>query len=129
MRDSIMLYKHPGPHEIHGDKFDYIIVHGNQMDSYLAQGWSLTTDEAKSRFLDSIAGAADEMDNVPIPEDDRILYAAEDDIKRVSKKKRLFSDLDEFERLSIKNDKRSVAKLCKIHNTTAYTVRKIKGKT
>lgn len=102
MRDSIMLYKHPGPHDIHGDKFDYIIVHGNEMDSYLAQGWSLTTEEAKN--------------GKPIePEAQAEL--------------RSFESFDEFERLSIRNDKRAMMKIAKIHNTSYHTIRKIKGKT
>lgn len=106
MRDSIMLYKHPGPHEIHGDKFDYVIVHSNQMDSYLAQGWSLTTEEAKN--------------GKPIEEEKEPEAPAE---------LRSFESFDEFERLSIRNDKRAMMKIAKIHNTSYHTIRKIKGKT
>jgi hypothetical protein len=43
-----MLYKYPGPHEIHGDTFDYIIVAENAVDKHLAQGWFMTTTEAKA---------------------------------------------------------------------------------
>jgi len=44
-----MLYKHPGPHEIHGDHFDYTIVEDEDeaIAEAIAEGWSLTTDEAK----------------------------------------------------------------------------------
>lgn len=44
-----MLYKYPGPHEIHGDHFDYTIVEDDEdsVQAALDEGWSLTTDEAK----------------------------------------------------------------------------------
>lgn len=42
-----MLYRWPGKHAIHGDKFDYIIVPISEVEDYLSKGWSLTTDEAK----------------------------------------------------------------------------------
>jgi len=45
---TIMLYKYPGPHQIHGGMFDYIIVDEVQeeIDAAKAQGWGLTTQEA-----------------------------------------------------------------------------------
>ncbi len=43
---TVMLYAHPGPHEIHGDKFDYIIVDEDQVDEAVEKGWCLTTPEA-----------------------------------------------------------------------------------
>lgn len=45
---SVMLYKHPGKHAIHGDKFDYIIVDKNDVDAKMKEGWAKTTDEAKN---------------------------------------------------------------------------------
>lgn len=39
-----MLYKHPGPHKIHGNKFDYIVT--EDIDAALEDGWFLTTPEA-----------------------------------------------------------------------------------
>ena len=45
---STMLYKHPGPHEIHGDKFDYVIVEDDAIEAAIKDGWALTTDEAKA---------------------------------------------------------------------------------
>lgn len=44
---SVMLYKHPGKHPIHGDMFDYIIVNEDAVEDTIEQGWHLTTDEAK----------------------------------------------------------------------------------
>ena len=45
---STMLYKHPGSHEIHGDKFDYVIVEDDAIEAAIKDGWALTTDEAKA---------------------------------------------------------------------------------
>lgn len=44
---TVMLYKHPGVHEIHGDKFDYVIVDEKDVDEAIAAGWRLTTTDAK----------------------------------------------------------------------------------
>jgi len=43
---TVMLYKHPGPHKIHGDKFDYTIVDEDAVEGALSDGWFLTTTEA-----------------------------------------------------------------------------------
>lgn len=43
-----MLYKCPGPHEIHGGQFDYKIVEEEDIDAALADGWSRSTPEAKA---------------------------------------------------------------------------------
>lgn len=48
MLNGIMLYKHPGKHAIHGDKFDYIVVPIEGHEKYLDEGWYLTTAEAKA---------------------------------------------------------------------------------
>ena len=45
---TTMLYKWPGPHEIHGDRFDYVIVPDAEIEAKLAEGWHLTTDAAKA---------------------------------------------------------------------------------
>lgn len=50
-----MLYKCPGPHEIHGGHFDYTIVEDDQIEATQAEGWSLTTDQAKQVNLDAMA--------------------------------------------------------------------------
>lgn len=42
-----MIYKTGGPHEIHGGRFDYLIVHDtDELDAALADGWAMTTTEA-----------------------------------------------------------------------------------
>ena len=43
---SVMLYAHPGEHEMHGDKFDYIIVDEKEVKACLKKGWSMSTTEA-----------------------------------------------------------------------------------
>lgn len=49
MKNPTMLYKHPGAHEMHGDKFDYIVVDEQDVDQAKKDGWSLTTTEAKAK--------------------------------------------------------------------------------
>ena len=62
MKNATMLYKCPGPHDIHGGHFDYTIVDADEegaIDTALASGWYLTTPEAKAaRDADLIAAAA-----------------------------------------------------------------------
>ena len=43
---SVMLYKHGGPHKLHGDNFDYIIVDEKDVEDTISKGWYLTTTEA-----------------------------------------------------------------------------------
>ena len=45
---SVMLYRHPGKHAMHGDYFDYIIVSEADVDAKVREGWAKSTDEAKS---------------------------------------------------------------------------------
>lgn len=47
---STMLYKAPGPHQIHGGRFDYKIVPDDQIEAALADGWHRTTPEAAAAF-------------------------------------------------------------------------------
>lgn len=47
-----MLYQVGGPHEIHGGLFDYLIVESDEELSFaLANGWYMTTDEARAADL------------------------------------------------------------------------------
>ena len=51
MSTPTMLYKHPGKHEIHGDKFDYTIVDADDamvLTAALDEGWFFTTTDAKN---------------------------------------------------------------------------------
>jgi hypothetical protein len=52
---TTMLYKCPGPHDIHGGHFDYTIVEDDQVEAAQADGWKLTTPEAKQAHLDRLA--------------------------------------------------------------------------
>lgn len=50
MKNATMLYKCPGPHEIHGGHFDYTIVDADEegvLEQAVAEGWHLTTNAAK----------------------------------------------------------------------------------
>ncbi len=47
MKNATMLYKFPGAHEMHGDKFDYVIVDEDEIAQAKKDGWHLTTTGAK----------------------------------------------------------------------------------
>lgn len=51
-----MLYKAPGPHEIHGGKYDYVIVEDDAVEEAIADGWFLTTPEAKDAYMATQVG-------------------------------------------------------------------------
>lgn len=57
---TTMLYKAPGPHDVHGGKFDYIVVADEEIEAHIAQGWHKTTTEAKAAH--EAAKAADLSD-------------------------------------------------------------------
>lgn len=59
MNLQTMLYKAPGPHEIHGGRFDYTIVNDEDIEKALAAGWNLTTTEAKAAHEAALQQAAD----------------------------------------------------------------------
>lgn len=63
MQSPTMLYRCPGIHAIHGGKFDYTIVAEADVESALADGWFLTTTEAKEAFEAAKAPAAPADDN------------------------------------------------------------------
>lgn len=53
MKNATMLYKAPGPHEIHGGHFDYIIVDADEdgaIEAAKSDGWFETTTAAKASF-------------------------------------------------------------------------------
>ena len=57
---STMLYKHPGIHEIHGNKFNYIVVDDDQIEDTIADGWHLTTTDALGKEAAEDEAAEDE---------------------------------------------------------------------
>lgn len=59
---TTMLYKCPGPHDIHGGQFDYKIVEDGEIDAALADGWKLTTPEAKQAHKDLLDAQAAERE-------------------------------------------------------------------
>jgi hypothetical protein len=61
MAQDTMLYKYPGATELHGGRFDYIIVDADAdgaLAAALADGWKLTTPEAKAAHDEAVAAAA-----------------------------------------------------------------------
>lgn len=70
--NETMLYKCPGPHEIHGGHFDYVIVPEVDIEEAKAQGWHLTTDEARAAREAAITAPPPPLpvpaaDLVPVP--------------------------------------------------------------
>ena len=57
---STMLYRYPGEHELHGDKFDYIIVEDDKLEETLENAWYKTTSEAKEKSPLNIHPPADD---------------------------------------------------------------------
>ena len=48
-----MLYKHPGPHKIHGNKFDHTIVKASEVEAACEDGWCRTTAGALKKSEDA----------------------------------------------------------------------------
>ena len=72
---TVMLYKYPGKHKIHGDMFDYTIVKdGEEVEKCLKDGWCRTTGEAKNTKSDTKPKDEVESDN----ERDRLIQEAKD---------------------------------------------------
>ena len=65
MLNSVMLYRHPGPHHIHNNWFDYIIVHENEVEIKIQEGWYLTTSEALLNSNEKV----EEVEFQEVPED------------------------------------------------------------
>ena len=68
---TVMLYKHPGPHKLHGDMFAYVVVDEDDVADHIADGWHMTTTEAKA----GVAAVAD-------TDIDRLLALATGDKRR-----------------------------------------------
>ena len=63
MSHPVMLYRHPGPHDVHGDKFDHIIVELDDVEVYVEAGWFETTPEAKENSGNELF-VIDELEDV-----------------------------------------------------------------
>lgn len=123
-----MLYKCPGSHFLHGINCDYIIVPSNQADQWIAKGWSYSPTEADELFKNDIEDCAETMNEAEIPEYDRYLYY-EEPVEEKPKQKLKYEDFSDLEKDNIRRDKRPMKLLSEIHNTSYYTIRKIKGLT
>lgn len=60
-----MLYKHPGPLDLHGGKFDALVVPDAEVDAALEAGWFKTTDEAKAATEAAKQADADDLVGLP----------------------------------------------------------------
>lgn len=58
MKNATMLYIFPGPHAIHGGMFDYVVVDEAEIEGRMADGWHLTTTDAKAAHDAAQAEAA-----------------------------------------------------------------------
>lgn len=68
MKNATMLYKAPGPHEIHGGHFDYTIVDADEegaIEAAKADGWFETTDEAQAAADEAKAKREAELNAPP----------------------------------------------------------------
>lgn len=68
MKNATMLYKAPGPHEIHGGHFDYTVVDADEegtIDAAKADGWFETTTEAKAAHEEAKAQREAELNAPP----------------------------------------------------------------
>lgn len=66
---TTMLYKYPGQHEIHGGRFDYTIVADKDIDKAMAEGWHLTTPDAKAAHEAAQAAKANPENAPPTKEE------------------------------------------------------------
>ncbi len=49
---SVMLYKKPGKHKMHGDTFSYVVIDESEVEASINDGWHKTTTEAKEAYED-----------------------------------------------------------------------------
>jgi hypothetical protein len=61
---SNMLYRAPGPHNLHGVQVEYVIVNDDEIEAIQAEGWCLTPLEAQKAFDE----ARDSAMSAPTPE-------------------------------------------------------------
>lgn len=78
MINVTMLYQHPGPHQIHGGRFDYVVVPDEHIEEKLAEGWHLTTDAAKAASDAATASAQATADDDAAPNRDELKAKAKE---------------------------------------------------
>lgn len=101
--ELVTIYRRSSPRT--GKKYDSKLVEKRKLKFYLKRGYFRSLP-------------VDPLEPAPEPEP----------VEEEPQVKRKYEDFDEFERLSIKNDKRAMTQIAEIHNTTLYAVRKIKGR-
>ena len=100
--DLIIMFRPSSPRT--GREIDLQWVPRKYLKKYIAAGWEIYRKQPKKEK--------------PAPEPE---------IKK-PKKKLSYPDFTELEIDNIRRDKRTLQTLAKVHNTTVYTIRKIKGR-
>lgn len=126
-----MMYKHPGPHFLHDEWFDYKVVPEYGIDEALAQGWYLTTKEALDNTTTKPPIEPEEVEKIEKKYPHIILTAKPEtiEIKPIKKTngliapKELTAELKEMI-ASADGTQRDIAKK---FNVSTYTVHKIKA--
>lgn len=81
MKNPTMIYKAPGPHEIHGGHFDYRIIDADdegELEQAVDDGWHLTTPAAlEAHEAGKSGGTKPADDNAPPTRDELITKAKE----------------------------------------------------
>ena len=85
-----MLYKHPGPHKIHGNMFDYIVT--EDIEAAVKDGWSRTTPEA----LDCVSNAPPTRDEVKTKAD-KLGIEYKKNVKTIVLQKMVEEEIDKLE--------------------------------
>lgn len=107
--------------------YDSKLIEKRQLNFYLKRGYFKELP-LPDEDLDDIEACAELMDEAEVPEDDRYLFYQDPEPEPEENSKLKFEDFTDLEKENIQNDKRSMAKLAEVHNTTYYVIRKIKGK-
>lgn len=70
MQDATMVYRAPGPHQLHGHDVDYQVIDGPDVTAALADGWFSTPTEAGEAYAAMLAEQAKTIPPAPVPPDD-----------------------------------------------------------
>lgn len=68
MQEATMVYRAPGPHQIHGFDVDYQVVDAIDVPDMLADGWFSTPTEAGEAHAGELAEQAKVIPPAPAPD-------------------------------------------------------------
>lgn len=101
---TVMLYKHPGKHKLHGNMFDYIIVEADEVQQKVKEGWCTTTTNALKASIPKKHETDENKNTIKLS----------------------YDDFSEEQKEEIRSDKGTLTQLSKKYSTTMYTIRKIR---